>query len=89
MAMLLLYILLLHHSCHFSTASASAPGDEDSFCVTVGQNPLITPPVHPPNARVLMDSFNYINLLPPHSGAVWQFVDNDTNNQAGRGTEVS
>ena len=63
-------------------ASESAPGDEDSFCV-----PQL--PVHPPNVRILMDSFNYINLLPPHSGAVWQSVDNDANNQPGRGTEVS
>ena len=80
-------ILIL--SCLLSVLSASAPGDEDSFCVTLDQNPRITPPVHPPNSRVLMDSFNYINLLPPHNAPVWQFVDNDTNNQAGRGTEVN
>ena len=84
--MFLLCFLLLHQS---SEVSASAPGDEELFCVTLGQNQLITPPVHPPNFGVLMDSFNYVNLLPPHSGAVWQFVDNDTNNQPGRGTEVS
>ena len=35
-----------------------------------------------------MDSFNYLNLLPPHGGAVWQQLDLDDNNTAGAGTEV-
>ena len=81
-----LCLLLLHQSCQLVIA-ASAPDDRDTFCVTGSS--MTPPPVHPPNYRVLMDSFNYINLLPPHFGAVWQSVDNDTNNQAGRGTEVS
>ncbi len=89
LCLFLLRLFLLHQSCQFLLVSASAPGDEDTFCVTLGGSPVTTPPVHPPNSRILMDSYHYINLLPPHGGAVWQFVDNDTNNEAGRGTEVS
>ena len=40
----------------------------------------IAPPVHPVNARTLMDSFNYIRLLATQSGAVWQQVDVDNSN---------
>ena len=87
--MRLLCLFLLHQSCQFLLVSASAPGDEDSFCVNPDESSVTPPPVHPPNFRILMDSFNYINLLPPHGGAVWQFVDNDTNNEVARGTEVS
>ena len=68
-----------------SAVSASAPDDVDPFC----SNGLTYPRVHPPNTRFLLDSYNYINLLPPHDGAVWQQVDNDDNNEAGRGTSVS
>ena len=73
-----------------SAVSASAPDDVESFCTNLSvASPSTLPPVYPPNSRILMDSFNYINLLPPHAGAVWQRVDNDNNNDAGRGTEVS
>ena len=73
-----------------SVVTASAPGDEQSFCTNELEASAMTPPpVHPPNSRILMDSYNYINLLPPHDGAVWQQVDNDNNNEAGRGTSVS
>ena len=67
-----------------SWVSARAP--EDAECTGFSG---ITPPGYPPNSRVLMDSYNYVNLLPPHQGAVWQVVDNDENNEPGRGTEVS
>ena len=63
--------------------TAAAPGDADNFCVS-----FLPPPVFPPNTRVLLDSFNYINLLPPQDGAVWQQVDNDDNNVIGAGTQV-
>ncbi len=61
----------------------SAPDDADEFCIDFRFNS------NPSNVRALMDSFHYINLLPPHGSAVWQRVDNDENNAPGRGTEVS
>ena len=70
-------ILALHAL--VSAISASAPGDEESFCRSISP-----PPVYPPNSRTLMDSYDYLNLLPPHAGAVWQRVDNDDNNLSGR-----
>lgn len=56
---------------------AQAPGDEDEFCTS--QSVSIIPPSFPPNSKILMDSYNYISLLPilnPGSG-VWQEVDVD------------
>ena len=64
--------------------TAAVPEDADPFCA----REEFSPPMFPPNTRVLMDSFYYINLLPPQDGAVWQQVDNDDNNAAGAGTEV-
>ena len=73
-----------------SVVSASTPGDEHSFCTDELQaSATTTPPVYPPNSRILMDSYNYVSLLPPHDMSVWQQVDNDENNIAGRGTSVS
>ncbi len=69
-----------------SVVLAQAPGDGDSFCTSSGGIPL---PPTPPNTRILMDSYRYRNFLPPHHRAVWQQVDLDTNNAAGRGTSVS
>ena len=77
--------ILLLLSAQILLSSASAPGDEELLCTMV----MTPPPVHPLNSRILMDSYNYINLLPPHDRAVWQQVDNDINNIAGRGTTVS
>ena len=57
-------------------ATASAPGDEHSFCTDELQaSDMTPPPVYSPNSRILMDSYNYISLLPPHDRAVWQQVD--------------
>ena len=73
-----------------ATVSTSAPGDEESFCTNdLEASAMTPPPVYSPNSRILMDSYNYINLLPPHDNSVWQQVDNDDNNIAGRGTSVS
>ncbi len=73
-----------------SVVLAQAPGDGDSFCTstlpTSGGIPL---PPTPPNAKILLDSYRYLNLLPPHDHAVWQQVDMDNNNFAGSGTSVS
>ena len=71
-----------------SVVSAGAPGDEDSFCTNELPSSGTIPPIYPPNSNILLDSYNYVNLLPPQDGAVWQAVDNDLNNEAGRGTEV-
>ena len=56
-------------------ASAQAPGDEDSTCVSQ-RGP------YPPNISMLMDSRNYDQLI-TGSGAVWQALDVD-----GTGTGV-
>ena len=75
-----------------SMVSAGAPGDAEPFCTNELPSNSTIPappaPVHPPTSKILLDSYNYINLLPPQDGAVWQAVDNDNNNEAGRGTEV-
>ena len=62
---------------------ARAPGDADSLCSDELQSVSL-----PANARVLMDSNDYILLLPRADGGVWQQVDLDDNNSPGRGTEV-
>ena len=64
-----------------------APEDADPFCL--GELSGISPPVYPPNSHVLLDSFNYFNLLPPQDGPVWQEVDLDENNVVGSRTSVS
>ena len=67
-----------------------APGDGDNFCTnTLPVTDGVVAPVHPSNAKILMDSFYYLNLLPPHGGAVWQQLNLDDNNVDGAGTEVS
>ena len=81
--------ILLFLSVLLSMASAVAPGDEHSFCTdTLINNNEITPPQFPSNAKILMDSYNYIDLLPPNEFAVWMQVDNDNNNAGGTGTMV-
>ena len=68
-------------------ACARAPGDADQLC-TANQLQLLPAPL-PANAKILMDSYDYILLLPRANGGVWQQVDLDDNNDPGRGTEVS
>ena len=83
----LLILILLRLST--ITEGAVAPGDEDQICTDLrvsGVFPILT---YSANMRVLMDSWNYHNLLPPRIGAVWDQVDNDTNNQVDRTTNVS
>ena len=62
---------LLFHS--LSLCSAQAPGDEDERCTTAENAPT-----YPDTVRMLMDSHNYVQLLPgsgtgnpPIPGAVW------------------
>ncbi len=88
--MMSLTICVYFSSVLLSVVLAQAPGDGDSFCTstlpTSGGIPL---PPTPPNVKILMDSYRYRNLLPPHDRAVWQQVDLDNNNAAGSGTSVS
>ncbi len=70
-----------HFLAMVSLVSAGAPDDVSHYCVD-------KLPMYPQNTRILMDSYNYINLLPPHSKPVWQQLDSDSNNQPGRGTKV-
>ena len=71
-------------------ASTRAPGDSDRLCtVTLPSTGVVPPAPLPANAKVLMDSYDYISLLPRAIGGVWQQVDLDDNNDPGRGTEVS
>ena len=69
-------------------ASAVAPGDEEPLCDELRAVGSIPTPDYDPTMRVLMDTWNYNNLLPPQSGAVWQQVDDDNNNQPGATTNV-
>ena len=46
-------------------------------------------PAYSTNMRMLMDSWNYQNLLPNRTGAVWDQVDNDMNNKVELTTNVS
>ena len=73
---LLLYLILMWQII-LPQVKSQAPGDEDSFCTTLSAS--IVPPSYPSNFMILLDSYNYINLLPvftPNSG-VWQQVDID------------
>ena len=69
-------------------ATAQAPGDEDVFCMD-----LVNQSAIPANADILMDSYNYIRLLPvaEESNGVWQQVDNDdtSSTQESPGASVS
>jgi hypothetical protein len=71
-----------------SVVSAGAPGDSDTFCLNSTLGTLLPAPL-PSNAKILMDSFNYITLLSDEPGAVWQQVDLDSNNVPGGTTSVS
>jgi acyl-ACP thioesterase len=65
-----------------------APGDEEAArCEELRAYGVVPTPSYFANMRVLMDSWNYENLL--RTGAVWDQVDNDTNNPSGATTNVS
>ena len=69
--------------------SSVAPGDEGPLCEQLRGSGAAPIPVYSANTKVLMDSWNYINLLPPRIGAVWDQVDNDENNPSVITTNVS
>ena len=76
----MLHATVVFWSVLMSLVNTRAPEDANAFCES---------DIFLSNTQVLLDSYNYINLLPPHEAAVWQQVDNDMNNEAGAGTEVS
>ena len=65
----------------YAIVTAVAPRDEEQqICENLRAAGAAPIPAYSANMRVLMDSWNYQNLLPPRIGAVWDQVDNDTNN---------
>ena len=75
---------------HLIIAGASmSSGDEELSCEELRADRAAPIPAYSTNMRVLMDSWNYQNLLPPRTGAVWDQVDNDTNNPVELTTNVS
>ena len=69
--------------------SSVAPRDEELRCRELRAQGIALIPAYSDNMRVLMDSWNYLSLLPPRTGAVWDQVDNDMNNPVGTTTNVS
>ena len=67
----------------------TAPGDEWDLCADLRAGAFAPIPNYTPDMMILMDSWNYQNLLPPRTGAVWTEVDNDMNNPVGLTTNVS
>ena len=70
------------------TVAGTAPGDEEDSCPGLRADGFAPTPHYSPTMRILMDSWNYLNLLPPRTGAVWDQVDNDMNNPVGITTNV-
>jgi hypothetical protein len=67
-----------------------APGDEEAECEWFRAQRAAPTPAYSATMRVLMDSWNYQNLLPPRIGAVWdQLVDNDMSNNVRLATNIS
>ena len=88
--MLLLRVLLLSlFTITAVVAAGVAPGDEEDLCPGLRGLDTAPTPVYSPTMRILMDSWNYPNLLPNRTGAPWQQVDNDVNNPPEFTTNVS
>ena len=68
---------------------AQAPRDADPFCTETLPNDGVNILNYASEVKPLMDSRHYQQLLPPHTGAVWQTVDNDNNNRNDTTTNVS
>ena len=80
----LFFVLLL-----LKNGISIAPGDEEPLCEKLRAQGTAPIPAYSTNMRVLMDSWNYQNLLPDRTGSVWDQVDNDKNNPRGLTTNVS
>ena len=65
-----------------TTSAGVATGDEElGTCSNLRSQGAAPIPAYSANMRVLMDSWNYQHLLPDRPKAVWEQVDNDTNNR--------
>ena len=84
-----LLMLLLQLYTFVDGTRTVAPGDEAPACEEFRAQGIVPIPAYSANMRVLMDSWNYQNLLPVRTGAVWDQVDNDMNNLGGLSTNVS
>lgn len=87
--MVTLLLALLFQLSMIANGATTAPGDEESVCFDLRASGIAPIPAYSANMNVLMDSWNYLNLLPPRFNAVWDQVDNDVNNPAGFTTNVS
>ena len=65
----MVFLLTLLTLLHFSTIAGStiAPGDEAPLCEQLRALKVALIPAYSTNMRVLMDSWNYQNLLPPRT----------------------
>ena len=82
---------VLLFACVISLAAgiSIAPGDEErELCQSLRSMGAAPTPGYAPNMRVLMDSWNYRNLL-TRVGAMWDQVDNDTRNDGSITTNVN
>ena len=69
-----------------SLVNSQAPGDGDPTCLAMNDG---SHPEHVLYLRHLMDTRDYIQLLPIGGGdAVWQALDKDDNNVLGGQTQV-
>ena len=89
-------VLVLSQLLAVNISAGDSESEEErrqAFCTelrSTGTGRHVPSLAYPANLAVLMDSWNYQNLLPPRTGAVWQQVDNDTNNMpVGLTTNVS
>ena len=89
MSLLLVLLVCVMSVIEPRVAVGIAPGDEEPLCQQLRAQGAAPIPNYTPNMRVLMDSWNYQNLLPARIGAIWEQVDNDSNNPTGTITNVS
>ena len=75
--------------CKIILVGTVALGDEEPRCEMLRAQGVLPISAYSPNMWVLMDSWNYQNLLPQRTGAVWDRVDNDTNNPGYGGTTTN
>ena len=73
-------VLLL---CLASLAGSQAPGDGDQVCIDLSLHPEYEDNTHP-----LMDSRDYIQVLPGTNDGPWQKLNLDENNQDNQKTQV-
>jgi hypothetical protein len=82
-------LMLVSVAAMVAISAGVAPGDEESICSNLRSRGSAPIPAYSANMRVLIDSWNYQDLLPPRTAAVWDQVDNDVNNSPAETTNVS